>query len=214
MLVTDSKIHEYCIQRSNQPSKICRNLEVYTKNNVPHSQMLIGELEASLLGFLIRSIKARNVLEFGTFTGYSALCMAENLSDEGSVITLDINPETVEIAKNYWKNSTHGHKIKPILGSALETVKTLNQTFDFIFIDADKTNYLAYLKASLEILSNNGIIAVDNVLWSGKVLDKKNQDKDTKAIQDINDFISKETEIYGTLLPVRDGIFLIQKKAW
>ena len=99
MLVSDSKIHEYCIQKSNRPSKICKELENYTKNNVPYSQMLIGELEASLLSFLLRSIKAKSVLEFGTFTGYSALCMAEHLPDDGFVITLDINPETVEIAK-------------------------------------------------------------------------------------------------------------------
>ena len=211
MLVTDSKIHEYCIQKSNRPSKTCKGLEDYTKNNVPYSQMLIGELEASLLGFLIRSINAKNVLEFGTFTGYSALCMAENLPDDGLVITLDINPETVEIAKRFWSDSVHGHKIQSIIGPALETVKNLNKTFDFIFIDADKTNYLDYLKVSLKALSPKGIIAVDNVLWSGKVLDQKNQDQSTQAIQKINNFISENKKVYGTLLPVRDGIFLIQK---
>ena len=211
MLVSDSKIHEYCIQKSNKPSKICQDLENYTKSNVPYSQMLIGELEASLLGFLLRSIKAKNVLEFGTFTGYSALCMAENLPEDGLVITLDINPETVGIAKKYWKDSGHGHKIQSVLGPALETVKTIDKTFDFIFIDADKVNYLDYLKASLKVLSPKGIIAVDNVLWSGKVLDQKDQDQDTQAIQKINNFISEKTDLYGTLLPVRDGIFLIQR---
>ena len=211
MLVSDSKIHEYCIQKSNRPSKICQDLENYTKSNVPYSQMLIGELEASLLGFLLRSIKAKNVLEFGTFTGYSSLCMAENLPEDGLVITLDINPETVDIAKKYWKGSDHGHKIQCILGPALETVKTIDKTFDFIFIDADKVNYLDYLKASLKVLSPKGIIAVDNVLWSGKVLDQKGQDEDTQAIQKINNFISEKIDLYGTLLPVRDGIFLIQR---
>ena len=102
-----------------------------------------------------------------------ALCMAENLPDDGLVITLDINPETVEIAKRFWEDSTHGHKIQSIIGPALETVKNLDKTFDFIFIDADKINYLDYLKASLKALSPKGIIAVDNVLWSGKVLDQK-----------------------------------------
>ena len=211
MLVTDSKIHEYCIQKSNRPSKTCQDLEEYTKNNVPYSQMLIGELEASLLGFLLRSIKAKNVLEFGTFTGYSALCMAENLPNDGLVVTLDINTETVGIAKRYWEDSAHGHKIQSIIGPALETVKTLDKTFDFIFIDADKVHYLDYLKAGLKALSPKGIIAVDNVLWSGKVLDQNNQDQDTQAIQKINNFISENKDVYGTLLPVRDGIFLIQK---
>tara|TARA_Y100001954_G_scaffold237859_1_gene303039 strand:+ start:5228 stop:5863 length:636 start_codon:yes stop_codon:yes gene_type:complete len=211
MLVTDSKIHEYCIQKSNRPSKTCQDLEEYTKNNVPYSQMLIGELEASLLGFLLRSIKAKNVLEFGTFTGYSALCMAENLPNDGLVVTLDINSETVGIAKRFWEDSAHGHKIQSIIGPALETVKTLDKTFDFIFIDADKVHYLDYLEAGLKVLSPRGIIAVDNVLWSGKVLDQNNQDQNTQAIQKINNFISENTDVYGTLLPVRDGIFLIQK---
>ncbi len=211
MLVTDSKIHEYCIQKSNRPSKTCQDLEEYTKNNVPYSQMLIGELEASLLGFLLRSIKAKNVLEFGTFTGYSALCMAENLPNDGLVVTLDINSETVGIAKRFWEDSAHGHKIQSIIGPALETVKTLDKTFDFIFIDADKVHYLDYLEAGLKVLSPRGIIAVDNVLWSGKVLDQNNQDQNTRAIQKINNFISENTDVYGTLLPVRDGIFLIQK---
>ncbi|MBG09312.1 MAG: methyltransferase [Halobacteriovoraceae bacterium] len=211
MLTSDSKIQEYCIQKSNRPSKTCKDLENYTKKNVPYSQMLIGELEASFLGFLLRSIKATNVLEFGTFTGYSSLCMAENLPDDGLIITLDINPETVEIAKNYWKGSTHGHKIQSIIGPALETVKNLDKAFDFIFIDADKINYLDYLKAGLKVLSPKGMIAIDNVLWSGKVLDQKGQDQDTLAIQNINNFISESTNLYGTLLPVRDGIFLIQK---
>ena len=211
MLTSDSKIQEYCIQKSNRPSKVCKDLENYTRKNVPYSQMLIGELEASFLGFLLRSIKATNVLEFGTFTGYSSLCMAENLPDDGLIITLDINPETVEIAKNYWKNSTHGHKIQSIIGPALETVKNLDKAFDFIFIDADKINYLDYLKAGLKVLSPKGMIAIDNVLWSGKVLDQKGQDQDTLAIQNINNFISEKTDLYGTLLPVRDGIFLIQR---
>ena len=213
MLVTDSKIHEYCVKKSDRPSQICQDLEVYTKNNVAYSQMLIGELEASLLGFLIRSIEAKSVLEFGTFTGYSALCMAENLPDDGLVFTLDINPETVEIAKRYWNDSDHGHKIQSVLGPAMESVKSLNKVFDFIFIDADKVNYLNYLKASLEVLSPKGIIAVDNVLWSGKVVDQEDRDKDTLAIRELNDFVSKNEDTYGTLLPVRDGIFLIQKTA-
>ena len=139
--------------------------------------------------------------------------MAEHLPENGLLITLDINPETIEVAKNYWQKSVHGRKIQSILGPALETVKTLDQVFDFIFIDADKENYLSYLKASLDILSDKGIIAVDNALWSGRVLDENSQDKDTQAIQEINNFISRQPEVYATLLPVRDGLFLIQKRA-
>ena len=212
MLTTDPNINDYCIEKSDTPSPLCKNLEEHTQNNIPYAQMLVGELEASILGFLLRSIKAKNVLEFGTFTGYSALAMAENLPDDGELITLDINPDTVKVALDFWKQSPHGTKIKSIIGPALETVKTIEKEFDFIFIDADKVNYLDYFKQSFKLLSANGIIAIDNVLWGGEVLKEKNNDEQTKAIQELNNFISKRNDLSKTLLPVRDGLFLIQKR--
>lgn len=212
MLATDTKITNYCIQKSDTPSPLCKKLEEHTQNNIPYAQMLVGELEASVLGFLLRSIKAKKVLEFGTFTGYSALAMAENIPDDGEVITLDINPKTVNVALDFWKQSPHGKKIKSVIGPALETVKTLKKEFDFIFIDADKVNYLEYLKHSLKVLSDNGMVAIDNVLWGGEVLKEENCDDQTKAIQELNNFISKRDDLSKTLLPIRDGLFLIQKK--
>ena len=212
MLATDTKITNYCIQKSDTPSPLCKKLEVHTQNNIPYAQMLVGELEASVLGFLLRSIKAKKVLEFGTFTGYSALAMAENIPDDGEVITLDINTDTVNVALDFWKQSPHGKKIKSVIGPALETVQTLKKEFDFIFIDADKVNYLEYLKQSLKILSVNGMVAIDNVLWGGEVLKEENCDDQTKAIQELNNFISKRDDLSKTLLPVRDGLFLVQKK--
>jgi len=212
MLATDTKITNYCIQKSDTPSPLCKKLEVHTQNNIPYAQMLVGELEASVLGFLLRSIKAKKVLEFGTFTGYSALAMAENIPDDGEVITLDINPETVNVALDFWKKSPHGKKIKSVIGPALETVQTLKKEFDFIFIDADKVNYLEYLKQSLKILSVNGMVAIDNVLWGGEVLKEESSDDQTKAIQELNNFISKRDDLSKTLLPIRDGLFLVQKK--
>jgi caffeoyl-CoA O-methyltransferase len=140
--------------------------------------------------------------------------MAENLPEDGEVVTLDINPETTKVAKEYWKQSLNGKKIKSILGPAVETVKNLKQEFDFIFIDADKVNYLSYFKICLEKLSSKGIIAIDNVLWSGQVLKENHQDENTMAIQEVNNFISKREDLYSTLLPVRDGLFLIQKKQY
>jgi caffeoyl-CoA O-methyltransferase len=214
MLNTDPEVNSYCISKSHRPSPLCKQLEKHTQEHIPYPQMLVGELEASILGFLIRSIQAKKILEFGTFTGYSALAMAENLPEDGEVVTLDINPETTKVAKEYWKQSLNGKKIKSILGPAVETVKNLKQEFDFIFIDADKVNYLSYFKICLEKLSSKGIIAIDNVLWSGQVLKENHQDENTMAIQEVNNFISKREDLYSTLLPVRDGLFLIQKKQY
>jgi caffeoyl-CoA O-methyltransferase len=214
MLSIDPAVNSYCISKSHHPSPLCKKLEKYTQEHIPYPQMIVGELEASILGFLIRSIQAKKVLEFGTFTGYSALTMAENLPEDGEVITLDINPETTKVAKEYWEQSPHGKKIKSLLGPAVETAKSLKQEFDFIFIDADKVNYLSYFQICLEKLSSKGIIAIDNVLWSGQVLKENHQDENTRAIQEVNNFISKREDLYSTLLPVRDGLFLIQKKQY
>ncbi|MFI5390683.1 MAG: O-methyltransferase [Bacteriovoracales bacterium] len=209
MKFVDEKIEDYCVLKSSRPSKYADEIESYTKKNVSHSQMLTGKMEASVLGFLIRSIKAKRVLEIGTYTGYSALCMAENLPKSGVVYTLDINEATTELAKSFWAKSPHRKKIKPLLGPAKETLLKIKGKFDFIFIDADKPNYLEYFKISLKMLTKGGVIAIDNVLWSGKVLEPN--DNQTKAICELNDFISEKNGFYKTMLPVRDGIFLVRK---
>jgi caffeoyl-CoA O-methyltransferase len=149
------------------------------------------------------------VLEIGTYTGYSALCMAENIPKSGIVYTLDINEGTTELAKSFWAKSPNGKKIKSLVGPAKETLPKIKGKFDFIFIDADKPNYLDYFKISLKMLTKGGIIAVDNVLWSGKVLDP--QDNQTNAICALNDFISQKKGFFKTMLPIRDGIFLVGK---
>ncbi|RLA61849.1 MAG: methyltransferase [Epsilonproteobacteria bacterium] len=211
LTLENEKILDYCINKSNTPTKLAEELESYTKEKVSMSQMLVGKMEASFLGLLLRAINAKRVLEIGTFTGYSALAMAENLPDDGELITLDINLETTEIAKSFWQKSPHGKKITPMLGSATEIIPSLPGTFDFVFIDADKENYLNYLNISLNKLTSSGIIVIDNVLWSGKVLDKDSQDSSTEAIKQINNFIAENNSLYGTLLPIRDGIFLVKK---
>lgn len=209
MKFIDEKIENYCISKSSRPSKNADRIEDFTKKNVPMSQMLTGKMEASMLGFLIRTSGAKKVLEIGTFTGYSALAMAENLPKNGLVYTLDINKETTALAKGFWAKSPHGKKIRSILCPAKEGLLKIKDKFDFIFIDADKVNYLDYFKISLKMLTKNGMIAIDNVLWSGKVLDPK--DEETKAICALNDFISSKKGFYKTLLPIRDGLFLVKK---
>jgi caffeoyl-CoA O-methyltransferase len=216
MQLIDQKIEEYCLSKSNLPSSDCLAIENHTRENVHGANMLIGKMEASFLGFLLRSIHAKRVLELGTFTGYSALAMAENLPIDGEVITIDVNEKTVELAKNFWNQSKHGSKIKSLLGSGLEVVPTLQGKFDLVFLDADKRNYLPYLKLVLPMLSENGIVVIDNVLWSGRVLpgaekDPEEEHRNTKFIRELNDYVVSEQSIYGTLVPIRDGMFLIKK---
>jgi caffeoyl-CoA O-methyltransferase len=216
MQLIDPKIEEYCLAKSNLPSQDCLKIEEHTRANVHGANMLIGKMEASFLGFLLRSIHAKRVLELGTFTGYSALAMAENLPDDGEVITLDVNEKTVELAKKFWSESAAGSKIKSILGTGLEKIPTLTGKFDLVFIDADKRNYLPYLKLVVPMLSENGIVVIDNVLWSGRVLpgaelDQEEEHRNTKFIRDVNDYIVGEKTLYGTLMPIRDGMFLIKK---
>jgi caffeoyl-CoA O-methyltransferase len=212
MLTLDNeKILDYCIEKSSTPSTVADELEQYTKENVDMSMMLVGKMEASILGFLLRAINAKRVLEIGTFTGYSALSMAENLPDDGELITLDINEETTKVAKSFWEKSPHGKKITAKLGPAVEIIPELDGLFDFVFIDADKENYLNYLNICLKKLTPNGMVAIDNVLWSGNVLKEGEVDKYTSAIKSINDFIGKDESLYGSLIPVRDGIFLVKK---
>ncbi len=217
MQIVDKKIEEYCLTKSNLPSKDCLNIENHTRECIAGSNMLIGKMEASFLGFLLRTISAVRVLELGTFTGYSALAMAENLPDNGEVITVDINQSTVELAQGFWNKSSHGKKIKSLLGSAMEIIPTLTGEFDLVFIDADKRNYIDYLKLTLPKLSARGIIVIDNALWSGKVLPDAeldltvHYDKNTEYIRQVNDYIADSKDLYGTLMPLRDGMFLIKK---
>lgn len=164
MNLIDPKIETYCIEHSTRPSQTARDLQEYTKENVHGSQMLIGEMEASVLKSLIRLGRLETVVEFGTYTGYSALCMAESLPDHGKLYTIDVNKETTAKAREFWDRSPHGKKIHQILKPGLAAMEELSEKYDLIFIDADKDNYSNYLKWSLEHLSDKGIIVVDNTL--------------------------------------------------
>ena len=217
MQIVDIKIEDYCISKSTLPSADCDAIEAHTRANVHGSQMLIGKMEASFIGFLLRSIQAKRVLELGTYTGYSALAMAENLPSDGEVITIDINQETTSLAQSFWNKSVHGYKIKSKLGSALEMIASLDSSFDFVFIDADKRNYIDYLKLTIPLLSERGIIVIDNTLWGARVIHGAElsgsdlHDRNTEFIKLVNNYIATEKNLYGTLLPIRDGMFLVKK---
>lgn len=205
-----SDIEKYCIDHSTTPGKIVSSIGDFTKKEVHGSQMLIGDLEASVLSFLIKLGKVKKVLELGTYTGYSALAMAEQLPEDGTVITIDINPHTTQIARDFWNKSVHGKKIQQILKPGLEALKEINDQFDLIFIDADKNNYPAYLDWALNHLSSDGFIVVDNTLWDGKVLNPEKDDKQTLSIVEHNLKVRNLQNITKVLLPIRDGMFLIK----
>lgn len=204
-------IDYYCIQNSSKPSELCQELEKVTKAEVPMSQMLSGPLVASFVGFLIRTLNPKKLLEFGTYTGYSALSMAENCSSDAEILTLDVDAKAVDIGKKFWARSPYGKKIRSIVGPASDTMLQVKGPIDFVFIDADKTGYLNYLKYSLSVLSPNGIIVADNCLYGGMVVDASTQDRNAQAIQEFNRYLLSREDLYKTLIPVRDGLFLIRK---
>lgn len=211
MNITPVEIEQYCVSHSTVPATVAKELQEYTKKNVHGSNMLIGEMEASVLRFLISLGNVKTIVEFGTYTGYSALAMAEGLPENGKVYTIDINKETTTLARTYWDKSPHGKKIVQILKPGLEAVKELTGKYDLFFIDADKNNYSNYLNWALEHLSDNGLIVVDNTLWSGRVLNSDGE-KQTESIIAHNT-LAKSLEGYvKVLLPIRDGMFLIKKQ--
>jgi caffeoyl-CoA O-methyltransferase len=170
--------------------------------------MLSGQLEGTLLQTLVAVTGARRILEIGMFTGFSAQMMAAALPDDGRIITCDVDRKAIAIARKYFARSPHGHKIELREGPALGTLATLQGPFDLIFIDADKSNYTNYYEAALPLLAPAGVIAVDNVLWSGRVLDPKQ--RDDAAIVAFNDHVHADERVVCAMLPIRDGLSLIR----
>lgn len=203
----ENALNNYCVAHSKSPSSLAKELETYTRAAIPGSRMLIGELEASLLAVLIQAVGVKDVLELGTFTGYSALCMAEQLPADGSLTTVDINTGTTAIGQSYWDRSPHGAKITAILRPAVEFLPTLDRSFDLIFIDADKVNYPFYVTWAKEHLRPRGMLIIDNALWNGKVLEA-DPDAHTKAILDANQIVATWDGWLTSLLPIRDGMML------
>lgn len=207
----EKNLEDYIFDKSTLPGPINSALKNKAFESFDMPQMICGELESSFLKFLVALIKPKRILEIGTYVGYSALAMSENLKEGSELITLEIDIKALNFAKSFWDQTEHGKKIKPILGDATQTINELTGEFDLIFIDADKTNYPYYFKRALELLSDKGAIVVDNVLWSGNVL-KDDVDDDTQKIKELNEIIKNDHTIVKTLIPIRDGVFLITKK--
>jgi caffeoyl-CoA O-methyltransferase len=202
-------IEAYAQAHSVEESAVCRIIREETYRTMDCPQMVVGPLEGAFLKIMALTVRAKHILEIGTFTGYSALCFAECLPEGGQVITCDIDPDSTALAKRCWDKSPHGSKIDLRLAPALETMSRLSGPFDLIFIDADKANYVNYYRKALELLSPRGVILIDNVLWNGDVLKNPPPDSNTAVIQELNRMVHADPHVSAVLLPIRDGIFVI-----
>ena len=207
------EIEAYAEAHSMAESDVCRRLREETYRTMDLPQMVVGSLEGAFLKMMAYVVQAKRVLEIGTFTGYSALCFAEVLPLDGSVITCDIDLESTTLAQKYLAQSPHGQKVEVRLGPALETLQTLKAPFDLIFIDADKVNYINYYHQALDLVAKRGVILIDNVLWSGDVVHPPPVDESTAAIQELNRVVHADPRVSAVLVTIRDGVLVITPQA-
>jgi caffeoyl-CoA O-methyltransferase len=207
--IVESSVEEYAEAHSSPDGELFERLAAETREKSSAPQMMVGRVEGQFLGSLVRSTGAKRILELGTFTGYSSISMALALPDGGRLITCDVDPETTEIARRYATEAGIVDRIDYRTGPALETIAQLDGEFDLVFIDADKPNYLNYYEATLPKLAPNGLMILDNTLWSGRVADPDEDDENTQAIRAINDRVRDDPRVNNVLLTVRDGMNLV-----
>lgn len=207
------EIEAYAQAHSMPESEAARALREETQRTMDYAQMIVGPLEGAFLKMMAQLVGAKRVLEIGMFTGYSALCFAEAVPEDGQVITCEIESDTAELGRKYFAQSPHGKKVDIRLGPALETMRELTGPFDLIFIDADKLNYLNYYRRALDLLAPHGVILIDNVLWDGDVLKQPPPDEKTAAIQELNRTVANDPRVTAVLVTIRDGVLVVRRKA-
>jgi predicted O-methyltransferase YrrM len=206
----DEDIERYVYDHTGDEGELLARLQKETYDSLEYPQMVSGRSVGRFLKLQAQLLGARRILEVGTFSGYSALSMAEALPKDGHLYTCDEDPAAIAVAKRYFAESPHGSKITLLEGNALDSIADLNETFDMAFIDADKANYLNYFNAILPILRSGGLIVADNVLWSGRVLDPK--EESDHAIHQFNETVCQDERVEALMLPVRDGLYCLRKK--
>ncbi len=206
-------LEDYILSHIDEEPELLKKLNRDTYVNVLRPRMLSGHLQGRILKMFCRMIRPQKVLELGTFTGYSAMCIAEGLPENGIVYTIDNNDELEEFVAGYFEQSPYRNKIRQITGDALETIKTLDETFDMVFIDADKRQYQEYYEAIFDKVNPGGFILADNTLWDGKVIEEvdKNDDQ-TIGILAFNEFVAQDTRVEKVIVPLRDGMTILMKK--
>jgi caffeoyl-CoA O-methyltransferase len=205
------EIDNYCVEHTSPESELLSKLNRETHAKVLQARMLSGHFQGRFLSMLSKMIQPKNILEIGTYTGYSALCLAEGLQDKGKLLTIDVNEELEMFVRDFFNQSSHCSKIDFQIGNALEIIPTLEETFDLVFIDADKINYEKYYDLVFDKVPQGGYIISDNVLWSGKVVDNSKKDKDTIAIRAFNKKLHDDNRVENILLPIRDGLLIVRK---
>jgi len=206
------KIDEYVSAHTSKESNVLYDLNRETNMNVLHPRMLSGHLQGRVLAMYSHMVKPKNILEIGTYTGYSAICLSEGLQADGKIYTIDINPELELLCSAYFEKAGISEKIDFRIGDALGIVPQLDVVFDMVFIDADKGNYLNYYNLVFDKVAKGGYIIADNVLWSGKVVEKvAADDEDTKTLISFNQKLTEDSRVENILLPVRDGLMIARK---
>jgi predicted O-methyltransferase YrrM len=211
MEIVNTAAQQYAEKHTSADDDLLQEIETFTLNHHDDPQMLSGHLQGKLLAMISSMIAPKRILEIGTMTGYSALCLANGLTEDGVLHTIDINKEDAATAQAYFNRSKYAQRIILHIGDALQIIGEIEETWDLVFIDADKVNYINYFNRVLPKVRQNGVILADNVLFHGQVLEQEIKGKNAKAIQAFNDFILSRTDIEKVMLPVRDGLYLIRK---
>lgn len=210
--VLDPAVDDYAAKYTSAEPQPLSELSRITHLRTLQPRMLSGHVQGRFLAMMVGLMQAKSILEIGTFTGYSAICMAEGLSNGGKVISIDINDEVLPIARKAVKQAGMQDKIELITGNAAEIMPTLQGPFDLIFIDADKRNYAKYYELSLPLLRKGGLILADNVLWSGRVIDATIKDADTAALRSFSEMVQQDERVDNVMLTLRDGVLMIVKR--
>ncbi len=210
-MVVHPDIERYVVAHSSGEPELLAKLRYETERKVLLPRMLSGPLQGRILALLSKMLRPKKILEIGTFTGYSALCLAEGLDKDGMLISIDINEELEDMVRSYWLQSPWATQLHMKIGPALQVIPALEGSFDLVFIDADKVNNEHYFNLVVDRVPAGGLILVDNVLWNGKVANEEFQDKDTNVIRRFNDLVHADPRVENTLLPVRDGLLVLRK---
>ena len=210
--IVNNKIEDYIRKNSSKEPEILKDLNKETYLKVLNPRMLSGHLQGRFLSIITKLIKPKKILEIGTYTGYSAICMAEGLIEKGIIHTIDINEELVSIQNKYFAKSKCNNSIIQHVGDARNIIKSINEKFDLVFLDADKENYIEYYELVIEKVKKGGLIIADNVLWTGKVVEpEKDDDELTQYLIDFNKMINEDDRVENIILPLRDGLNVILK---
>ena len=207
----DPFLDQYVCEHTSPESELLQKINRETHADVLQPRMLSGHFQGRVLSMFSKMIQPNRILEIGTYTGYSALCLAEGLADQGKIITIDVNEELENRVRGYFESSKYRDKLIYLIGDAIKLIPEIKENWDIVFIDADKLNYLNYYQLVFDSVTVGGYIIADNVLWSGKVVDSTKQDRETNLLREYNQFVHDDPRVEQVLMPIRDGLMITRK---